>query len=73
MSTNISVIMINASTQRVWDMITKPELVKLWQFGSDLIATWEVGTGIKFRTEWGDKVLEQWGKILEVTPTQLLK
>jgi len=73
MAINISTITIDASMQRVWDTVTKPELVKLWQFGSDLITTWEVGGNIKFRTEWGDKVFEQWGKILEIQPTQLLK
>lgn len=73
MATNISVITIDASIQKVWDTLSKPELVKLWQFGSDLITTWEVGSDIKFRTEWGDNVFEQWGKILEVKPTQLLK
>ncbi len=73
MAKNISVITIDASIERVWDTVTKPELVKLWQFGSDLITTWEVGSNIKFRTEWDDKVFEQWGKILEIKPTQLLK
>lgn len=73
MAKNISTIIIDASIQRVWDTVTKPELVKLWQFGSDLITTWEVGTNIKFRTEWGDKVFEQWGKILEFRPAELLK
>jgi uncharacterized protein YndB with AHSA1/START domain len=73
MATNISKVTINASLQEVWDTVTKPELVKLWQFGSDLMTTWEVGTGIRFRTAWGDQVFEQWGQILEVKPTQLLK
>lgn len=73
MAKNISIITIEASIQRVWDTITKPELVKLWQFGSDLLTTWELGSDIKFRTEWGDQVFEQWGKIVEIKPTQLVK
>jgi uncharacterized protein YndB with AHSA1/START domain len=73
MATNISIIKINASIQKVWDTVTKAELVKLWQFGSDLLTTWEVGSDIKFRTEWGDKVFEQWGKILEIRPNELVK
>jgi uncharacterized protein YndB with AHSA1/START domain len=73
MATNISIITIDASIQKVWDTVTKPELVKLWQFGSDLITTWEVSSNIKFRTECGDNVFEQWGKILEIKPLQLLK
>ena len=73
MAINISIIKINASIQKVWDTITKPELVKLWQYGSDLLTTWEVGSDIKFRTEWEEKVFEQWGKVLEMRPNELIK
>ena len=73
MATNISTININAPTQKVWDTITKPEFVKLWQYGSDLLTTWEIGSDIKFKTEWEDKVFEQWGKVLEVRPNSLIK
>lgn len=73
MATNISTIRINASIQKVWDAITKPELVKLWQYGSDLLTNWEVGSDIKFRSEWEGKVFEQWGKILEIKPAEFLK
>lgn len=73
MATNISTITINASIQKVWDIITKAEHVKLWQYGSDLFTTWEIGSDIKFRTEWEEKVFEQWGKVLEVKPNELVK
>lgn len=73
MATNISTIRINASIQKVWDTVTKPELVKRWQYGSDLVTTWEIGSDIKFRTEWGDKVFEQWGKVLAIRPNELVK
>lgn len=73
MATNISTIKINASVQKVWDTITKPELVKLWQYGSDLLTTWETGSDIKFRTEWEGKVFEQWGKVLATRPNESVK
>ena len=73
MATNISTIRLDATKGKVWDTLTKPELVKLWQYGSDLITNWEIGSDIKFRTEWEGKIFEQWGKILEVRPTELLK
>lgn len=73
MATNISTISIDATKSKVWDTLTKPELVKLWQYGSELVTNWELGSGIRFRTEWEGKVFEQWGKILEVRPTELLK
>ena len=73
MAKNISTIIINAPIEKVWDTITKAELVKLWQYGSDLLTTWEIESEIKFRTEWEDKVFEQWGKVLEVKPNQLVR
>lgn len=73
MATNISIIKINASIQKVWDTITKPELVKLWQYGSDLLTTWEVGSDIRFTTKWEGKLFEQWGKVIAIIPGELVK
>ena len=69
---NISTITINAGSQRVWDALTKPELVKLWQYGSDLATTWEVGSKIEFSVKWEDKIFKQWGTVLEFDPTYKL-
>lgn len=73
MATNISTIRLNATKDKVWDTLTKPELVKLWQYGSNLQTSWKIGTPIKFRTEWGDKVFEQWGQVLEFQQNELIK
>ena len=72
MAINISKITINASPEKVWTALTAPELVKLWQYGSELITSWEPGTDIRFRTEWNDQVFEQWGKVLEFHPADTL-
>jgi uncharacterized protein YndB with AHSA1/START domain len=40
MATNISSTTIDATKSKVWDTLTKPELVKLWQYGSELITNW---------------------------------
>jgi len=73
MASNISRLSINASPQKVWEVLTKPELVKLWQYGSDLQTTWEVGTRIKFVTKWEGNVFEQWGTVLEFSPAQKVR
>ncbi len=73
MAINISKITINATLKKVWDTLTKAELVKLWQYGSDLQTNWEVGSKIKFVTEWEGKTFEQWGTVLEYTPPQKLR
>ncbi|GCE06865.1 SRPBCC domain-containing protein [Dictyobacter aurantiacus] len=64
---------INASTDRVWAAITQPELVKQWQYGTDLITDWHVGSPIIFHNEWEGKVFEQKGTVLEIEPTRRVK
>jgi uncharacterized protein YndB with AHSA1/START domain len=73
MATNISTINLNASLDKVWEILTSPEKVKLWQFGSDLITTWEVGSNIEFITEWEGQIFKQWGKVLEIKQNELIK
>ncbi len=73
MAKNISTIKINAPVQKVWNTLTKPELVKQWQYGSELITNWKPGDAIRFRTEWQGQVFEQWGKVIEVKPNELIR
>jgi uncharacterized protein YndB with AHSA1/START domain len=73
MAKNISIIHINASLEKVWEAITVPAFVKQWQYGSDLITTWEVGSDIKFETEWEGQIFKQWGKVLEFNPHKILR
>jgi uncharacterized protein YndB with AHSA1/START domain len=73
MATNISYLTLKAPIQKVWDSLTKHELVKQWQFGSDLTTDWNIGNDIRFRTEWEGQVFEQWGKVLDVVPNQIIQ
>ncbi|MXO07381.1 SRPBCC family protein [Flavobacterium sp. HBTb2-11-1] len=73
MATNVSTIFLNAPAEKVWNALTKPELVKQWQYGSDLITDWKIGHEIRFRNEWEGQVFEQWGTVLEVIPNQKIK
>ncbi|MCL2826530.1 MAG: SRPBCC domain-containing protein [Eggerthellaceae bacterium] len=73
MASSTSKILINAPAQRVWDAVTKPELVKQWQYGSDLITDWSIGGRIVFRSEWEGGVFEQWGTVLEFDPCRTLR
>ena len=73
MPTNISTLRINAPIEKVWDTVTKPALVKLWQYGSDLQTSWEPGSDIRFTTAWGDKIFEQWGKVMAYQQNSLVK
>ncbi|MEZ4926155.1 MAG: SRPBCC domain-containing protein [Saprospiraceae bacterium] len=64
---------INASKEAVWDALTNPEKVKAWQYGSDLITDWQVGSEIRFETEWEGTVFEQLGTVLAFSPFDSLK
>ncbi|MBZ4043789.1 SRPBCC domain-containing protein [Flavobacterium hibisci] len=68
-----STILIDTEKEKVWNALTKPELVKQWQYGSDLITDWKVGSEIRFRNVWENNIFEQWGKIIEVVPNKLIK
>ncbi|WP_300603604.1 SRPBCC family protein [Niabella sp.] len=70
MITNISKITIDAPPQKVWDALTLPELVKQWQYGSELKTDWKTGSSIRFTSKWQDQVFEQWGTVLDVQPYQ---
>ena len=72
MATNISTVIINSTKQKVWDTLTKPELVKQWQYGSDLLTSWTIGDKIEFETEWEGKIFKQWGTVLTFIPTDNL-
>lgn len=73
MPVNISELFINATVEKVWETITNPELVKQWQYGSDLISNWKPGSAIRFKTAWGDQLFEQWGKVVAFEPHRLVK
>jgi len=71
--TSDSIVKIAAPARKVWLALTVPDLVKQWQYGSDLLTTWEVGTPIVFRNEWNGQVFEQKGNVLEFLPESRLK
>jgi uncharacterized protein YndB with AHSA1/START domain len=73
MATYTSAITTHASAQQVFDALTKPALVKRWQFGRELTTDWKPGERISFRSGTGDDVLEQWGTVLEVRANELIR
>ena len=73
MKTSESIVKILAPAKKVWLALTDPSLVKQWQYGSDLLTTWKVGTSIIFRNEWNGQIFDQWGTVIEFSPESRLK
>jgi uncharacterized protein YndB with AHSA1/START domain len=66
-------ITIAAPRSKVWEALTKPELVKKYFFGTTVESTWKKGDPIRFTGEWEGKKYEDKGKILEIEKEKLLK
>lgn len=56
---------INAPFEKVWEALTKPEIVKLYFFGTELVTDWKVGSTIIFQGEWEGQKYEDKGEVLE--------
>lgn len=61
-------MLINAPITRVWDAITKPELIKQYLFETEVISDWTEGSSITYRGEWQGRKFEDKGKILKLDP-----
>lgn len=63
---------VNAPIEKVWDALINPEIVKLYFFGTELIADWAVGNDIIFKGEWEGEQYQDKGKILTFLPNKEL-
>jgi uncharacterized protein YndB with AHSA1/START domain len=65
-------VTINAPASRVWDALTKPDLIKQYLFGTDVTTDWQVGSPITYEGIWEGKAYKDKGKVLQVEPGSLL-
>ena len=65
-------IIINAPISKVWDALTKPDLIKQYLFGTEVTTDWKVGSPITYKGEWNGKAYEDKGKVLQIESGKLL-
>lgn len=70
-SANIT-IEINAPASKVWDALTKPEIIKQYFFGTEAVSDWKVGSSLNFKGVWVGKEYLDKGIILEIVPGKYL-
>src|SRR6476646_5376838 len=63
---------IHAPASKVWDALTKPDLIKQYLFDTEVISDWKVGSPIIYKGEWQGKTFEDKGKILKLEREKLL-
>jgi len=63
---------INATPAKVWEALTKPELIKQYLFGTNVKSDWKVGSSIIYTGVWEGKSYEDKGTILKFEPEKLM-
>jgi uncharacterized protein YndB with AHSA1/START domain len=64
---------IHAPKEKVWDALTKPEVIKQYFFNTNTYTTWQPGSPIRFTGEWEGKTYEDKGTILKNEPGKLIQ
>ena len=64
---------IDASATKVWDALTKPELVKKYMMGADVKSDWKVGSPLTYTGTYKDKPFEEKGVIKKIERNKLLQ
>jgi uncharacterized protein YndB with AHSA1/START domain len=65
-------ITIQASRAKVWDALTKPDLIKQYLFGTSVTTDWQVGSPIIYQGQWEGKTYQDKGTVLQFEPGKLL-
>ncbi len=61
-------IRINAPASKVWDALTRPEMIKQYLFGTQVATDWQVGSPITYQGVWQGKPYQDKGKVLQIEP-----
>lgn len=63
---------MNASAAKIWEALVKPQLIKEYFFGAEIVTDWITGSPITFKGEFNGNKYEEKGILLNVKPnTQL--
>jgi uncharacterized protein YndB with AHSA1/START domain len=66
-------VTIHASSKKVWDALTKPELIKQYLMGADAKSDWKVGSPLVYTGEYQGKPYEEKGIIKKLEPGKVLQ
>jgi uncharacterized protein YndB with AHSA1/START domain len=66
-------ITIHAAPAKVWDALTRPELVKQYMMGADVKSDWKVGSPLVYTGEYQGKPFEEKGVIKQIERGKLLQ
>ncbi len=65
-------VIIKTDIKRVWSVLTEPDLIKKYLYGTETITDWKVGNHIIFQGEYNGLTYKDKGRILEFLPHKKL-
>ena len=69
-SSNIN---IQSTPSKVWDVLTNPEKIKEYLFGTEVLTDWNIGSPIVFQGEYNGQQYKDKGNVIENKKNELLK
>ncbi len=68
-----STIEIKSQPERIWKVLTDPEMIKIYLFGTEVHSDWKEGSPISFSGNYDGKTYEDKGNVLQVRTNEHLK
>lgn len=65
-------IEINTNAETVWEVLTNPEKIKIYLFGTETITDWKVGSSIMFQGEYNGQGYRDKGNVIECVKNKVL-
>ncbi len=68
-----SSIHIQSTPEKVWDVLTNPEKIKEYLFGTEVLTDWNIGSPIVFQGEYNGQQYKDKGNVIENMKNELLQ
>lgn len=66
-------INIQSTLEKVWNVLTNPENIKEYLFGTEVLTDWNIGSPIIFQGEYDGQQYKDKGNVIENKKNELLK
>ncbi len=68
-----SSINIQSTPEKVWSVLTDPEMIKEYLFGTEVLTDWKIGSPIVFRGAYDGHQYKDKGNVIENKKNELIK
>jgi len=66
-------IEINSKAGKVWEVLTDPQKIKVYLFGTETVTDWKIGSSILFQGEYNGQEYQDKGNVLGKIENKILE